>query len=250
MTTELVTPRGHGIVRVSHNLREHVTNPRYWAESAGTDFWIGGGPGEATVATGQGLDVLAVHGWVTTSIVEDVGSDGSFLDASDQDPSSFHFNAASDLLTSPGIFGSYAHGQLAGQFLGFSPTTLTLEIFAAFLDATGAETASGFGFVEGGGSIVTADDALAVIHSDGTNFKLRSGAATSGAGPVDDTDWHHWKIKITSAGVQWFVDGVRQNDATSLLALEADEFPVNFGIGVVGGGTNYMKMAWAHIYYS
>jgi hypothetical protein len=66
---------------------------------------------------------------------------------------------------------------------------------------------------------------------------------------VDDTDWHHWKIKITSSGVEWFVDGTSQN-ATSLLALETDEFPVNFGIGVVSGGTNYMKMAWAHIYYS
>jgi hypothetical protein len=249
MTTELSPPRGHGIVRVAHNLRQHVTNPRYWAESAGTDFWIAGGPAEATVATGQGLDVLAVHGWVTTSIVEDVGSDGSFLDPSDADPSSFHFNAASDLLTSPTIFGSYAHGQLAGQFLGYTPTSLNLEIYAVFLDATGTETASGFGFVEGGGSIVTANDALAVIHSDGTNFKLRSGAATSGAGPVDDTSWHHWKIRIKSTGVEWFVDGTSQN-ATSLLALEADEFPVNFGIGVVGGGTNYMKMAWAHIFYS
>jgi hypothetical protein len=44
------------------------------------------------------------------------------------------------------------------------------------------------------------------------------------------------------------VDGTSQN-ATSLLALEADEFPVLFGIGVQAAGSNFLKMAWAHIWY-
>ena len=250
MTTELALPRGHGLVRVAHNLRQQVTDGKDWATAPGTDFWIACGAGGQTGAAGANLETLATHGWTATSIVEDVGSDGSFLSSTDNDPSSFQFTAASDLLTSPTIFGSYGHGLQAGQFLGYMPTSLNLELYAAHIDGTQTgETASGFGFVEGGGSIVTANDALAVIYSDGTNFKLRSGAATSGAGTEDDTDWHVWKIKITSSGVQWFIDGSPQNDATSLLALETDEFPVNFGIGVVSGGSNFLKMAWAHAYY-
>jgi hypothetical protein len=192
MTTELSPPKGHGIVRVSHKLREHIRNPRYWADSAGTDFWIACGPGKHSEAVAQGEDPLPAHGWAAVSIVEDAGSDGDFLSSSDDDPSSFHFDAASDRLHSPSVFGNYAHALLAGQFLGYFPTSLNLEVYAAFLDATTNETASGFGFVEGGGSIITANDALAVVVSDGTNFKLRSGAATSAACPADDTSWHQW----------------------------------------------------------
>jgi len=247
MTTELAPPRGHGVVRVAHNLRHHVTHAHDWATTAGTDYWIACGIGGQTGAAGANLETLATHGWTATSIVEDVGTDGSFLSSADNDPASFQFTAASDLLTSPTLFGSYSHGLLAGQFLGYMPTSLNLEIHAQFIDATGTETSSGFGFVEGGGSIVTANDALAVIYSDGINYRLRSGAATSGKGAVDDTAWHLWRIKINASGCWFYMDGTLQN--TTLLALETDEFPVNFGIGVKSGGTNYLKMAFAHIWY-
>jgi hypothetical protein len=225
--------------------RVHVYNGADWARTAATDFWLVGGPGEESVATGAGLRTLDGGGWTATSVVEDTGSDGDFLSSSDDDPSSFHLDAQNDLIQSPSIFGSYAHAYLAQQFLGAIPTELNLEIYAQHLDGTGNETNSCFGFVEGGGSIIVANDALATIFSDGTNFKLRSGAATSAAGAVDDTSWHLWRIKVTSASVEWFNNGTSVNT----IALEADEWPVAFGIGV-GGAANFLKMAWAHVWYA
>ena len=248
MGANLPPRSGHGIVRVAHNYRVHVTNPRYWADTPGTDFWLVCGSGEHTAANAAGLDTLNGHGWGIIDIIEDAGSDGDFLSSSVDDPSNFHFDTALDLLTSPTIFGNYSHGLLAKEFLRVMPTSLNLEIYAKHMDGTNNETASGFGFVEGKATVIVANSALAVIYSDGTNFRLRSGAATSGAGAVDDTDWHLWKIKITSSGVEWFIDGSSQNSG-SLLALETGEFPVNFGIGVVNAGSNFLKMAWVHIWY-
>lgn len=230
------------------NRRVHILNGADWARSAGTDFWLIGGAGEESVATGAGLRTLDGGGWTATSVVEYSGSAGDFLSSTDDDPSAFHFDAASDLLQSPAIFGSYAHARMAQEFLGAMPTTLNLEIYAQYLDATGAEAASGFGFVEGGGSIITANDALAVITSDGVNYSCRSGAATTAAGAVDDTAWHLWRIEVVAAGISWYIDGTLQN--STVLALETDEWPVNFGIGVQAGGSNYLKVAFAHIWYA
>lgn len=229
--------------------RMHIMNAEDWATECGTDFWMIATTGEQTVGVGAGRHTLDTHGWTTTSIVEYEGSGGDFLSAADDDPSAFHFDAQNDLLQSPVLFGSYAHARMVQEHLGWLPTVLSMEIFAQFVDATNNETNSCFGFVEGGGSIIVANDALATIFSDGTNYRLRSGATTSGVGPVDDTAWHKWRIKITSAGVEWFVDGASQN-AGSLLALETDEFPVSFGIGVGGAGANTLKMSQAHIWYA
>jgi hypothetical protein len=239
----MTTITSGGIVR---DRRVHILNGADWARSAGTDFWIIGGASEETVATGAGLRTLDGGGWTATSIAEYSGSTGDFLSSSDDDPSAFHFNAASDLIQSPAVFGSYAHAYMAQQFLGAIPTELNLEIYARHLDGTNNETASGFGFVEGGGSIITANDALAVIFSDGTNFKLRSGAATSAAGAVDDTAYHLWRIMINASAVSWYNNGTLVNT----IALEADEWPVHFGMGVQAAGANFMTMAWAHIWYA
>ena len=229
--------------------RAHVRTGAGWAKEAGTDFWLIAGPNEDTVAAAAGKTTLAETGWTCTSIDEAAGAAADFLSSSDEvDPSYYGCGAASDLIQSPTIFGSYAHGQMAAAFLGTSPTELNLEIYAKFVDATANETASGFGFVEDGGSIVTANDAMAVIHSDGTNFKLRSGAATSSAGAVDDTAWRLWRIRVNSSGCQFWMDGTLQN--STALALQTDEWPVSFGIGTVAAGTNFLKMAWAHVWYA
>lgn len=228
--------------------RVHIWNGADWARSAGTDFWLIGGASEETVATGAGLRTLDGGGWTATSVVEYSGSGGDFLSSTDDDPSAFHLDAASDLIQSPVIFGSYAHARMVQEILGALPTELNVEVYSQFLDATNDEEGSEFGFVEGGGSIVTAADALACIYSDGTNYRLRSGAAETAVGAVDDTSWHLWRIKINATGCWFYMDGTLQN--STLLALEADEWPVAFGIGVVAAGSNFQKLAWAHCWYA
>jgi len=228
--------------------RVHILKGADWARSVGTDFWLIGGPNEETAATGAGLRTLDAGGWTAPSIDENAGSGADFLSSADDGPPNWGMGAASDLIQSPSIFGNYSHAYMAQQFLGHIPTELNLEIYAQHVDGTNNETASGFGFVEDGGSIVTANDAMAVIYSDGTNFKCRSGAAATAAGAADDTSWHLWRIQVAAAGIYWYIDGTVQN--STVLALQTDEWPCAFGIGVQAGGSNFLKMAWAHIWYS
>jgi len=234
-----------GIVR---DLRHHIWTGEGWSSDCGTDFWMICAVSELTSANAAGKHTLDTHGWTATAITEAGGADGDFLSSSDDDPSNWTFGAASDLLESPVLFGSYAHALMVRQHLGVMPTELNMEVYAQFTDDTNNETASGFGFTEGGGSIITANDALAVIHSDGTNYKLRSGAATTAAGAAVDTAWHLWRIKVNASGCWFYMDGTLQN--STLLALEADEFPVSFGIGVQAAGANFQKLAWAHVWYA
>jgi hypothetical protein len=239
-----VTITNSGIIR---DRRVHILNGADWARNAGTDFWLIGGANEETSATGAGLRTLDGGGWTTTGITEYSGSAGTLFDSTDDDPSSYKFDSGSDLLNSPAIFGSYSHGRMAQEMLGSMPTTLNLEARFKYDDATGTdEPASGIGFVDGGGSIITAADAVAVIYSDGTNFKLRSSAATSSAGAVDDNNWHIWKITITSAAITWYNNGTLVNT----IAVIANKYPVQFGVGVEAAEQNFSQLAWAHVWYS
>ena len=86
-----MTITSSGIIR---DRRVHVWNGADWARSAGTDFWLIGGPSEETSATGAGLRTLDGGGWTATSITEYVGSGGDFLSSADDDPSAFHLDAA------------------------------------------------------------------------------------------------------------------------------------------------------------
>jgi len=234
-----------GIIR---DRRHHLYTGEHWSSDCGTDFWLICAVSELTAANAAGKHTLDTHGWTATAITEAGGAAGNFLSSTGDDPSNWTFGDASDLLQSPTLFGSYGHALMVAEHLGYMPTELNMEVYAQFVDATGTETASGFGFVEGGGSIITANDALAVIYSDGINFRLRSGAAVTAAGAVDDTAWHLWRIKINASGCWFYMDDTLQN--ATLLALEAGEFPVSFGIGVQAAGTNFLKLAWVHIWYA
>ena len=115
-----------------------------------------------------------------------------------------------------------------------------------FTTVANNETATGFGFVEDTGSPITAADALAMIVSNGANFVLRSGAATSAAGLAVDTALHKFRIAVTTTNITWYVDDVSQNT----LALETDEFPVSFGAGIQAAGANRFSLGVGHIWYS
>ena len=241
MTTELSRPKGHGLVRVAHNLRLHVFDPRDWGHGAGTDFWLF--CGNSDMLPGGGED-LATEGWAASGFSHAVGSGADLLSSSGLGTTGgFNFDAAGDLLDSPSIFGDYVHGLMAGQILGHFPTSLNMECYARFA-ANNNETASGFGFIQDGGSPPTAADALAFIHTDGTDFALRSSGATD-TGDTDDTTAHQFKITLSGTTAEWFIDGTSQGT----IALLEDQFPVSWGASTVSGGANDPVIAFVHIWY-
>jgi len=246
MTTELSLPRGHGVVRVGHNLRHHVPASR-WQSEPGTDFWLFAGNADPLTASGAtNLSGLDSFGWTTTTLSLTAATGGDFLSsATVGTPASISLGADTDLLQSPLIFGDYSHGLLAGQILGHYPTRLIIEVYAAFLTHSANETRSGFGLTEAGGTSGTANDAMAWIHTDGTNFTIRSGA-DSDVGALDDALYHLFRIVVkpgTTDAIEWFIDGVSQGTMDNQAAL----WPCSFG--AYTSTTNRLALCWAHLWY-
>lgn len=228
--------------------RLHVEDPRNWAISMGTDFWLGSYPSTAVLAgTAGGGVLLSEYGWTTTTLAHVAGLSGDFFSAAVPGvPGYIQFTAASDLLMSPSIFGDAAHVAQAARILGYRPTSLNMECYAAFLAEGSNEPSTAFGFVQAGASPITAAAAgqFACISSNATNFELNSSAA-SDAGAASENAWHLWKVKITGAGSEWFIDGASQGS----IALVAAVFPLRFGCGVVAAGNNTIALNSVHIYY-
>src|SRR3990167_10517709 len=244
MTTELSLPKGHGSVRVAHNLRHHVP-AHLWQSEAGTDFWLIVRNADPITASGAtNLSGLDSFGWTTTTLSLTAATGGDFLSsATVGTPASISLGADTDLLQSPLIFGDYSHGLMAGQILGHYPTRLIIEVYAAFLTHSANETRTGFGLTEAGGTSGTANDAMAWIHTDGTNFTVRS-AADSDAGAADDASFHQFRIVVsfgTTDAVEWFIDGSTQGK----MDVQAALWPCSFG--GYSSTTNRFSMAWAHI---
>lgn len=243
MTTELSVPKGHGLVRVAHNLRHHVVKAQDWNRSAGTDFWL---LSEAEYAGGTHDDLITDFGWTTTAIALASPTGGDFLSSAGVGtPNSFLFGADNDLLQSPTIFGDYAHGLMAGQILGHLPTRLIVDVYAAFTTHSDNETRTGFGLTEAGGTSGTANDAMAWIHTDGSNFTIRS-AADSDVGDADDANFHQFRIVVstgTTDAIEWFIDGTPQG----AMDLQENLWPCSFG--GFSSTTNRFSMAFAHIFY-
>lgn len=244
MTTELSIPKGHGLVRVAHNLRHHAIRPRDWGVSAATDYWALFG--NLDIASGNELDA---YGWWTSGFGYVAGSGADFLSSSDVGtPGGILFDTHSDFLISPFIFGDYANALLAGQILGYMPTSLNMECYARFA-ANNNEEETGFGFLEAGvdENALVKGDLMAYITSDGTNFSLESGIAADASIGLDDTNPHQWKIKCKGTTAEWFIDGTSQGT----IALQEDLWPVAWGVGTkASSGANDPVVSWVHIWYS
>lgn len=226
--------------------RVHVLDARDWNRFPGTDYWASFGPG-STTAGGTG-DTLADQGWTTTSLVETAGTGADFLASADVGtPTHVLTNAASDLLQSPAVFGDYIHAEQARRFLGYSPTMLIVEFYAAMTVHSADEvTVTGWGLVEAGGAAGTAADNMAWIGTDATNFWLRS-AADSDIGAADDAVWHLFRIEVsqgTTDAIEWFIDGTSQGT----INLQTDLWPCSFGM--FASTTNRPALAWVHIWYA
>lgn len=244
MATELSTPRGHGVVRVAHNLRHHVFNPKNWGAEPGTDFWANWG--DLTMADAAASDLVA-NGWLTSGFSHLAGSAADFISSTDLGSSGgLYLDAHSDYIISPFIFGDYAHALLAGQILGYMPTSLNMECYARFV-ANNDEEETGFGFLEAGvdANALVKADLMAYITSDGTNFSLESGAAAD-AGSTDNTTAHQWKIQCKGTTAEWWIDGTSQGT----IALQNDLWPVAWGAGTkASSGANDPVVSWVHIWY-
>ena len=238
----------HGATDVALR-RQHVLTPQSWGVAAGTDFWFMGSV-NGMLTAGNGHE-LSDYGWTTTALSLQNGSAADFLSTIALDPGNpgaILFDAASDLLLSPAIFGDYQHAYQAEVLLGFAPSQLCLEAIGAFTVATNNETATGFGFIEDGGSPITVADHMAYIFSNGTNFAIRNGATTTDTGAAVDTNSHKWKMVITSGGsIEWFIDGTSQGT----ISIQDDEWPASFGAGVLATtGANRFQIGMVHIWYA
>ena len=137
------------------------------------------------------------------------------------------------------------------QILGYLPTQLVLEVFAAFTVATANDTNSGFGFLIGGGTASTAADQTAAIVSDATDILLRTapagGVLTDAGGTVAavGATYHMWKIVLDGTNIEWFMDGTSQG--TISMSTVTDEFPVSFFGHVLT--TNRVNIGFVHVYY-
>ena len=240
MTMEQIITRGTPPPRV------HVRLPEEWNRSGGTDYWAVFGL-ESTVAAAASSALLSDSGWITTSLVETAGSAGDFLSSSDPGvPPHLLTDATGDLIQSPPMFGDYANSLIAANILGYTPTKLIVEFYAAFTVASANEH-SVIGLVEAGGSVATGADSMLHVKSNGTNFLL-AGAVDSDTGALVDTAWHTWKIVVTNTGsitdaAEWFIDGTSQGT----MDIQADLWPCSFGMHALT--TNRPALAWAHIWY-
>jgi hypothetical protein len=238
MTTELTVPKGHGLVRVAHNLR-HRVQAHDWQSTPGTDFWFQAGAQDMFTASGatntSGLDSF---GWTTTSLDAFTNAvTADFMSSADDTPPHILANASGDVLGSPKIFGSYSHALQAGQFLGYMPTRLCIEMYAAFTVATANESATNIGLHNGSALVAS-------IYSNTDNFVLSNGTATDVGAAVDNA-FHQWKIVVDSATSlqEWFIDGTSQGT----VAIKADVWPVSFICTT--STTNRWGISWAHLWY-
>jgi hypothetical protein len=209
--------------------RLHANSFAEWGQAPATDYWFAPAPGLAAVPT-------AGDGWGFTSLVSGGGSTADFLASGDSDPWHWAADAANDALVSPRLFGDYWHARAVQEILGALPTTITLDMIARWATASANETTTWLGF---GPAANTPN--IAVI-SDGANFRLSNGAVTD-AGAAVDNNWHFWRIQLTAAQAQWWIDGADQGT----LAMPTDVFPVRAGFFT--GATNRLNLAFMHAYY-
>ncbi len=229
--------------------RHEVDRAVLWDDASGSDFFME--PDAAQIAGTGGAEDLSDVGWTITGLGF-VGPTKSadFLSLSGIGvPGHYEGNSAGDVMQSPAVFGDYPHGLQASHHLGKLPTSLSLEQWATWSVRSASETATCLGFCDADGSIIVAADAIAAIHSDGTNFVLRS-TADSDVGALVDGDIHLFKIVVQLIGsltdaIEWFIDGVSQGT----IDLLDNVWPAAVGCGNLSAGTNRILIGGWHLDY-
>ena len=228
-----------------------------WNRTIALEYWmqpalVSQGVGTHT----DGLMAVTNNGWVNTGTILGVANTGAdFLTSADKGGgvTAFAIDTAGDLLNSPALFGDWAHGAAVAESAGMKdlPTKLIYDSWTNFQVILTASDTTGHGFVEGAGAASVAADALAIFVSDGTSFKLRSGAATSAALMVADTLQHRFRVvlDVVNQLAYAYIDDM----ATSLgsIALETDLFPCSVGAGCLAAtGANFINWGPTRVRYA
>ena len=250
--------------------RNRVMHAHNWNRQIGLEYWLV--PSLAAMGIGTFSDgILAVgnNGWVNTGTVIGVAGSGADFPAAAEHlyystvtaemasdfgtPAHFAIDTAADLLNSPALFGDPTHMAIAAELAGMGdlPSKLIYDSWSRFAVVVTASDTSGHGFVEAGGAASVAADAMAVFVSDGTNFKLRSGAATSAALMTADTSPHRFRVVIDRIQQLQYAYIDDMQTAKGSIALQADLFPVSVGAGcLTGTGANFVQWGPTRVRYA
>ena len=227
--------------------RVHIVDAGMWGVQVGTDFWMHASGLQATA----GRTLITDGGWTVTSETLVVAAGADFISKADPGvPNHWLQNAGADLIQSPAIFGDYAHAHAAAVIAGQRslPRFLVCDSYAAFSTNSADEDTTAIGFVEDGGSIVTAADHAAAVTSNGTAgvWNISANAAVAAGGTVVGTDWNWFRIVMDrDAGYsKLYINGTYQNQ----IAITADEAPYSFGFGA--GTTNRILFNQVHVFYA
>lgn len=206
--------------------------------------WVNTGTILGVAGSAADFPLAAEHLWYST-VAAQMGSDRGA-------PNVFAIDTAGDLLNSPALFGDPTHMGIIAEMIGMTdlPTRLVFDSWSQFAVIVTASDTSGLGFVEDGGAASVANDQLACFVSDGTNFKLRSGAATSSALMTADTLFHRFRVVIDRANQLCYAYIDNMATALGSIAIEGDEFPCSFGAGILTGtGANFINLGPTRVRY-
>ncbi len=241
-----------------------VKEAQNWTRQIGLEYWMQ--PALASMGVGTfsgGLLAATANGWVNTGTIIGVANSGAdFVSKADQGAgvTAFAIDTAGDKLQSPDMFGDWGHAAAVAALCGMEgqnggqsdlPTKLIFDSWSNFQVVATASDTSGLGFGENGGSVAVAADALAMIVSDGTSFKLRSGAATSSALMTADTNPHRFRIVLDYIAqlAYAYIDNI--STALGSIALETDLFPCNVGAGCLAStGANFINFGPTRVRYA
>lgn len=248
-----VMPGGMGVTgKTGSKPRLHVRAQDWGRFPHATDFWFD--PADVDQVTASTPSILVDNGWTSNGTISIVnGSAADFLGGSAASPDRGTIrhllcDASGERLLSPVCFGGPEAAYFIKDQFGWTPSALVADFWAIWTTASNADTTGGIGFVEDGGGIQTANDHLAVITSDATNFVLRSGAETSDASSAVDTNVARWRIALNfPSGYVSYYKLTTSVQAIDTIALETDEFPCSFGVGSTS--SNVLGLGATHIYY-
>jgi hypothetical protein len=219
--------------------------PERWGRDVGTKYFAVFNDADM-LSTGAGLTGLTDAGWTNSgAAIAAQGAAGDFLASADVDPAGIlDLVDAADFISSPQVFGDYAHARAVQEIIGAVPTTMILRVYARFETNSADEQGTYFG-LSGDSAAANGDSQGITIHSDSANFRLRMGSTTTeDAGAAVDTAWHLWQIDVTANSVEWFIDGASQG---TIAEDEDDQWPMCFQAAVAT--TNDLNIAWVEIEY-
>ena len=228
--------------------RVHV-GPYDFSNGAATDYWIQFNGVANQTAAAAATNPGGLSGWLftTTSLVPTSGTAGDFNSSTDFTPSHSLTDGTADIFATPRIFGGYDQMQRVKDVLGYAPTELVVDQYAAFTVASANEVSTYFGLINSTGAADGAGSGGCIL-SDGTNFRLVSDLGND-AGALIDNGWHLWRILYGSTNTEWFDDIATPGTLASrgTITTEADIWPLAYVFRA--STTNRVGVSWLHIFY-